>query len=118
MTRPAEDWRRLGATIRAERNRNPAWRRRSRFAAACGLSARTIEALETGERTNFSSETLTAIETTLGWKPGSIRRVLHGLSAVREDDERLARLCLLWPRLSADAQRLLVALAEEALGNE
>lgn len=108
----ANRWAILGARIRAERSRR--WRRREDFAAACGVSPRLIGALENAERTNFTPEMLAAVEATLGWEIGEVSRILKGDSA-RRTDERMARLVDLWPRLSPDAQRLVVEFAERAL---
>lgn len=111
------EWSRLGAVIRAERSRHRGWRRREEFARACGLSVRTIEALENGERHNFSVETVGAIEMALGWEPGSAQRVLHGLPPVRQVDEHMARLQSFWDQLPTEARRLVVDFAERALGH-
>lgn len=107
-----EGWVRLGKVIEAERK--PRWRRRGDFADACGLSLRTITQIERHERTNFTDETLQAVEVTLGWAPGSAARVRAGLPPRRIEDPDLARVRALWPRLSAEARRMVVAAVEAA----
>lgn len=107
------DWKRLGERVRAERSRR--WRRRVDFARACGLSERVIAAVENAERENFGADVLAAIEATLGWEVGDVTRVLHGLEPFRRVDERMVRLLDIWPRLSPDAQRLVVEFAERAI---
>lgn len=91
------------------------WRRREDFAAACRLSVRVVGELERAERTNFTAETLGAVEAALGWEPGSADRVRAGLAPRRREDNDLARLRALWPRLSPGSRRMLVELAERAV---
>lgn len=107
------DWPRLGRLVHEERSRR--WRRRADFARACGLSLRTIAALENTERTNFGPEVLAAVEAALGWEIGDATRVLNGLKPRRRMDERTTRLLDVWARLSPDAQRLVIEFAERAI---
>lgn len=109
-----EGWRRLGERVEAERTRHRAWRRRKDFAAACGLGERTIAALENAERTNFTSDVIAAVESTLGWEVGDAERVRNGLEPNRRHDPRLSRLLEIWPSLTPDAQRMLIEMAERA----
>ncbi len=108
-----EGWRRLGKRVRSERSRR--WPVLKDFAAQCGLGTRVISALELGERTNFSPATIAAVEDALGWEPGSADRIRAGLRPLQRDDPQLTRLRSLWPRLSPDARRMLLDLAERAL---
>lgn len=110
----AEGWRLLGQRVKLERSRHRAWRRRADFAAACGLGERTIAALENTERTNFSADVISAVESTLGWEVGDAERVRNGMEPNRRHDPRLSRLLEIWPSLTPDAQRLLVEFAERA----
>lgn len=103
---------RLGEAIRSERARR--WRKRGDFAAACGLKERVVAAVENAERENFSQDTLSAIEGALGWAPGSAMRVKAGLRPLRAKDPLFNRLREVWWRLSPDARRMLVDLAERA----
>lgn len=107
------DWQRLGQRVHDERSRR--WRRRRDFAAAIGLSERVIAAVENAERPNISPEVLATIEAALGWEVGGAVRVLQGREPRRRVDERMVRLLDLWPRLSPDAQRLVVEFAERAI---
>jgi transcriptional regulator with XRE-family HTH domain len=107
------DWGRLGERVYAERSRR--WRTRADFADACGLSVRTLGALENAERTNFGPDVLAAVEAALGWEIGDARRVGQGREPRRRVDPRLNHLLDLWPHLSPDAQRLVVEFAERAL---
>lgn len=106
----------MGERVHTERARR--WRVRRDFARACGLSERTVAALERGERTNFGPDVLAAVEATLGWEVGDATRVLKGQDPRRRVDERMTRLLDIWPRLSPDAQRLVVDFAERALPPE
>ncbi len=108
-----EGARRLGVAVRAERSRQ--WPRRADFAAVSGVGLRVIAAIENAERDNFSPDTLAAIEAALSWEPGSAERARAGLRPRRYEDPGLTRLRALWPRLSADARRMLVDLAERAV---
>lgn len=103
---------RLGKRILTERSRR--WPRRPDFAAECGLSVRLLGAIERGERTNISEESLAAIEAALGWEPGSSERVRAGLRPLLREDPDLTRLRELWHDLSPDARRMLLAVAEQA----
>lgn len=51
-------------------------RDRRAFAAATGITDRTLGKLENGKR--VSASTLGAVENQLGWAPGSCRRILAG----------------------------------------
>jgi hypothetical protein len=106
-------WKRLGEVVRAERSRR--WPRRPDFAAHCGISVRVITAIERYERTNFSPETMAALESGLGWEPGSAARVRAGRRPLRREDPDLAELRALWPRMSPDSRRMLVAVAKESI---
>ena len=108
-----DGWARMGAMVKQERSRR--WRSRAEFARAAGISARTIDDVETGRRSNFSDVTLASIEAALEWEPGTCRRLVEGGRVRRDRDRSLLRLLELWPRLSADARALLVAMAEQAL---
>lgn len=107
-----EGWIRLGRAVQTERSSR--WRRRRDFADACGLSLRIITQIERHERTNFTDETMQAVEVTLGWAPGSAARVRAGLPPRRIEDPDLARVRALWPKLSAEARRIIVAAVEAA----
>lgn len=75
-------WVRLGRLVRAERSQR--WRTRDDFAAAVGVSPRVLDDLETGRRSTFSPETLSAVEGALGWAHGTCERVVAGGQVVRE----------------------------------
>lgn len=105
---------RLGKKIREERARR--WKRRADFAEACGYRVRVIAALENAERENFSPDTIAAVESVLGWEPGSAERVKADRRIRRREDALFVRLRDLWPDLSVDARRMLVELAERAAG--
>ena len=107
-----QGWARLGARIVAERSRR--WRTRRDFAHATGLSPRVLYDLETGRRDRYQPATLAAVESALGWVPGSCLRVVAGVRPRRETDPTLVRLLDVWPRLSPDARLVLVLFAEAA----
>lgn len=103
-------WQVVGA--RVKRERLVCWRTRAEFAQAAGLSERVIFDLENGRRTNFSPETIAAIESTLGWEAGALERVRQGLEPRRKYDPMLARLSSIWRDLSMTARRHILDLAE------
>lgn len=105
-------WERLGDTIVTERARR--WRSRAAFAKAAGISTRVLDDLENGARTNYLDSTLAAVEATLGWSPGTCRRLVAGGTIRRDMDSDLVRLMDIWPYLSKDARALLVDMAERA----
>jgi hypothetical protein len=71
----ADDWERLGDYVVARRAAL-GMRDRRAFAAATGITDRTLGKLENGKR--VSPSTLGAVENNLGWTPGSCRRILAG----------------------------------------
>jgi hypothetical protein len=71
----ADDWERLGDYVVARRAAL-GMRDRRAFAAATGVTDRTLGKLENGKR--VSPSTLGAVENHLGWAPGSCRRILAG----------------------------------------
>jgi hypothetical protein len=70
-----ENWERLGDYVVARRTALGMRERRS-FAAATGVTERTLGKLENGGR--VSASTLGVVENHLGWNPGSCRRILGG----------------------------------------
>lgn len=70
-----ENWERLGDYVVARRTAL-GMRDRRAFAAATGVTDRTLGKLENGSR--VSASTLGVVENHLGWAPGSCRRVLAG----------------------------------------
>lgn len=70
-----ENWERLGDYVVARRTAL-GMRDRRAFAAATGVTDRTLGKLENGGR--VSASTLGVVENHLGWAPGSCRRVLAG----------------------------------------
>ena len=72
---PGENWERLGDYVVARRTAL-GMRDRRAFAAATGITDRTLGKLENGKR--VSASTLGTVENHLGWAPGSCRRILSG----------------------------------------
>jgi transcriptional regulator with XRE-family HTH domain len=70
-----ENWERLGDYVVARRTAL-GMRDRRAFAAATGVTERTLGKLENGGR--VSASTLGVVENHLGWAPGSCRGVLAG----------------------------------------
>jgi Helix-turn-helix len=92
-------------------------RDRRAFAAATGVTDRTLGKLENGHR--VSQSTLGVIENQLGWTPGSCRRILAGAEPslagtthdpADSDDPTLQHLAST-PGLPPDVVRGLIALA-------
>jgi transcriptional regulator with XRE-family HTH domain len=85
------------------------------FADAAGVSESSIDNIENGRQRGYSDATVAAVEAALGWEPGSFLQVVEGGGPTVTPDELMTRLRLAWPRLSVDARRMLVELAERAL---
>jgi Helix-turn-helix len=75
MPTAREDWERLASYVVSARVAAGHKDRRA-FAAATGVTERTLGNLERGTR--VAPETLAIVEAALGWKPGSARTVLAG----------------------------------------
>lgn len=108
---PAE-WKKLGHIVTAERVRL-GYRSLAAFAVAAGLSTSTLDNIENGRKTSYDAGTLGALEVALGWRPGSVDRVLAGREPEAEPDTDLAAIIAAWPRLSPGARRMLRILAAE-----
>ena len=109
----ADDWRRLGRFVAAERARlglSPA-----QLAAQIGLSKRTIENVEAGGRDTYRHTTLSRIEDALGWEPGSVERILAGGDPARTRDPVLEQLAVLWPSLTPRQRRAVLELVSAFL---
>lgn len=112
----ADDWERLGDYVVARRAAL-GMRDRRAFAAATGITDRTLGKLENGKR--VSPSTLGAVENHLGWTPGSCRRILAGGEPVvtseaagqpRYEDPTLQHIAET-PGLPPDVVRGMIALA-------
>jgi hypothetical protein len=110
------DWERLGDYVVARRAAL-GMRDRRAFAAATGITDRTLGKLENGKR--VSASTLGAVENHLGWAPGSCRRILAGGEPAlapggggqaRYEDPTLQHIAET-PGLPPDVVRGLIALA-------
>lgn len=112
----SEGWRALGQHITQAR-RSSGTPRRADFAETIGVSVSTLYNLEAARRTTYSSDTMAAVEIALGWQPGSFQRVVEGGRPVRARDEDLERLLRAWQRLPVEARRMLVQVAEIAVGD-
>lgn len=108
----SSDWERLGSLVTAERVRR-GHRSLAAFAAASGLSTSTIDSIEHGRKRSYEPTTLATLEFILGWKAGSIERILGGLDPLPEDDPDLRALIDAWPKLSPGSRRMLRILAVE-----
>ena len=111
-----ENWERLGDYVVARRTAL-GMRDRRAFAAATGVTDRTLGKLENGKR--VSASTLGSVENHLGWAPGSCRRILTGGEPVvgpaqagqpRYEDPTLQHIAET-PGLPPDVVRGLIALA-------
>lgn len=112
-----EDWLRLASYVVSARVAAGCKDRRS-FAAATGITERTLGNLERGIR--VAPETLAIVESTLGWRPGSARSILAGgepilSEAVNRAEPRYTDPALqaIWEveGLSAEVRRALIGLA-------
>jgi len=110
-----DGWERLGDYVVARRTAL-GMRDRRAFAAATGITDRTLGKLENGKR--VSASTLGAVENHLGWSPGSCRRILAGgepavvsaSASARYEDPTLQHIAQT-PGLPPDVVRGLIALA-------
>lgn len=109
-TTPAE---RLARAVLSARRRR--WRRRSDFARACGLSVRTILAIESGQPKHYRRATLAAVESALGWAPGDAERVMDGGDPTL--DPELQHVVNSWPRLSPQVRAIVVGIVDDALAH-
>ena len=84
------------------------------FAAATGLSRTTLDSIEHGRKQSYDPATLSTLEAALGWRTGSVDRVLSGLEPQQVEDPDLTAVTNAWPKLSAGSRRMLAILAIEA----
>ena len=111
----SDQWHRLGKFVTAERTRIGANRRSlAGFAKAAGISRTTLDSIEHGRKDSYEPATLATLEHALGWRTGSVHRVLSGLQPQYDDDPDLTALVDAWPRLSPGSRRMLRMLATEA----
>jgi transcriptional regulator with XRE-family HTH domain len=103
-------WQRLGHLIAAERGRRR-WSAEE-LATRSGLSKRTIDYLEGGQRRRFRSTTLGAIEDAFGWRPGTSLGIVEGMEPVPTRDQLLERVLDRWPHLTEEQQQAIVELLE------
>jgi hypothetical protein len=113
LTGVSSDWKRLGAAVTAERVRR-GHHTLSGFARHTGLSRTTLDSVENARKTGYSPSTLAALESALGWRMGSVERVLRGLEPQMDEDADLTALIDAWPRLTPGSRRMLRMLAVEA----
>lgn len=85
----------------------------TQLSAVAGLSTSTLDSIENGRKTSYDPTTLAALERALGWRTGSVDRVLRGLDPLPVEDQDLAAIVAAWPALSAGARRMLRILAVE-----
>jgi transcriptional regulator with XRE-family HTH domain len=109
----SSSWERLGEEVTAARIRRGHVTLAS-FATVSGLSTSTLDSIEHARKTSYGPATLAALEHALGWKTGSVDRVLRGLKPQQESDPDLVALMDAWPRLSPGSRRMLRVLAIEA----
>jgi transcriptional regulator with XRE-family HTH domain len=107
----SQRWARLGARITEHRSR--LGYSRAQFAAVSGLSRATLDNLEHARKASYDPTTLATLEHALGWKQGSVARVLSGLEPQPVTDPYLQAVHTAWPRLSPREQRVLAILATE-----
>lgn len=109
----ADRWERLGHLVTAGRLRQ-GHRSLASFAAASGLSRTTLDSIEHARKTSYDPATLATLEGALGWRAGSVARVVAGMDPQPVEDPDLTAVVNAWPRLSAGSKRMLAILATEA----
>jgi transcriptional regulator with XRE-family HTH domain len=85
----------------------------TQLSTVSGLSTSTLDSIENARKTSYDPTTLTALERALGWRTGSVDRILRGLEPLPVEDQDLAAIITAWPALSAGARRMLRILAVE-----
>ena len=108
----AKGWERLATIVGRERLRL-GYRSLRAFAAESGLSPRTLDSIEHHRKTSYDPATLSALESALGWRVGSVERVLKGLDPQPIEDKDLEVLLAAWPKLPPSARRMLAIQAAE-----
>ena len=73
-----------------------------------------MDSLEHGRKNSYDPDTLARLESALGWRAGSVERVLSGLEPQPVEDADLDAVISAWPRLSPGSRRMLAILAVEA----
>jgi len=106
-------WERLGRRVTSERARR-GYRSLAAFAQAAGLSTSTVDSIEHWRRQGYDPNTLAKLEHALGWRSGSVARVLNGLEPLPDEDPDFTAIRELWPRLPPGSRRMLRILAIEA----
>ena len=71
----AENWRRLGESVRRARI-DIGYTNRENFAESCNISARVLADIEAGTRTNFSDRVLAKLEEGLSWPSGAVEQIV------------------------------------------
>jgi hypothetical protein len=77
-----------------------------------GISHSQLRNIENGYRDRYDPDTITLIETAMGWHVGSVQRIVAGGRPAYMEDRRLAQFRVAWRRLPPDVQDVLVHLAE------
>lgn len=109
-------WVELGRLVKRERNRRHL--DQVTFALEIGLKSRTlISEIERGVRDNYDIETITLIEIALGWRSGSVERVVSGRKPLVEVDPIMAEFRVYWERLSADRKAALLRFVKSFMGS-
>lgn len=109
----AEGWANLAQHIARARSLGH-FHNRAEFAAFLGVSPRTLDDLEAARRTRYSAGVIASVELALGWEPGSAAAVVAGGRPTLSEDADLERFRSVWRRLSPDARRMLLLIAELA----
>ncbi len=115
MTR--QGWTHLGEFVRRERKRRRLTQ--AQFADAIGLKPRTISNIERASKDNYDPGTKDAIEIAMGWRIGSVDRVVNGQRPITErapEDALTERMRELWPLLSPDAREAVLRIVELLAG--
>lgn len=77
-----------------------------------------MDSIEHARKTSYDPGTFATLEDALGWQPGSVERVLHGLEPQPVEDPDLAAVMNNWAKLSPGSRRMLAILATEAARRE
>jgi hypothetical protein len=77
-----------------------------------GISHSQLRNIENGYRDRYDPDTITLIETVMGWHVGSVQRIVAGGNPAYIQDPLLARFRVAWRQLRPTVQEALVELAE------
>lgn len=107
-------WRRVAGYVREARiaARYPTY---DGFARVVHLSPSTLGNIENARRTGYSAATKQSIEDGLGWRHGSIDKILEGGQPSPLRDPYMQRILAVWDDLQEQTKKFIVSAVEASL---